>query len=75
MVFGDKDECAENVNVTLSRDGEKETIKTNNYGDFEFEGLEAEKEYSIKIEHPGYASKEFTVQTKMDVYLEEIILT
>lgn len=75
VVFGDKDECAENVDVTLSRDGEKQTIKTNNYGDFEFEGLEAEKEYSVKIEHSGYAPKEFTVQTKIDVYLGEIILT
>ena len=75
VVFGDKDECAENVNVTLSGDGQKETVKTNNYGDFEFEGLEADKKYSIKIEHPGYAPKEFTTQTKIDVYLGEIILT
>jgi len=53
----------------------KQTIKTNNYGDFEFEGLPAEKEFSVKLEHSGYAPKEFTVQTKIDVYLGEIILT
>jgi len=75
VVFGDKDECAENVDVTLIGDGVKQTIKTNNYGDFEFEGLPAEKEFSVKLEHPGYAPKELTVQTKIDVYLGEIILT
>jgi len=75
VVFGDKDECAENVDVTLIGDGVKQTIKTNNYGDFEFEGLPAEKEFSVRLEHPGYAPKEFTVQTKIDVYLGEIILT
>jgi len=75
VVFGAKDECAENVDVTLIGDGVKKTIKTDNYGDFEFEGLQAEKEYSVRIEHPGYAPKEFTVQTKIDVYLGEIILT
>ncbi len=75
VVFGDKDECAENVNVALTGQGAERTIKTNNYGDFEFEGLEAEKEYSIKIEHPGYSPKAFSVKTITDVYLGDIILT
>jgi len=74
VVFGDKDECAENVSVTLMGEGGKKVIKTDNYGDFEFEGLPADKEYSVKIEHPGYAPKEFSVQTKIDVYLGDIIL-
>jgi len=75
VVFGEKDECAENVDVTLTGEGVKKTIKTNNYGDFEFEGLEAEKEYSVKVEYPGYAPKEFSVKTQIDVYLGDIILT
>jgi len=75
VVFGDKDECAENVDVTLTGEGVKKTIKTNNYGDFEFEGLEAEKEYSVKVEYPGYTAKEFSVKTQIDVYLGDIILT
>ncbi len=37
VVFGDKDECAENVSVTLTIQGEKKVIKTDNYGDFELE--------------------------------------
>ncbi|MBA7495804.1 Pyrogallol hydroxytransferase small subunit [subsurface metagenome] len=76
VVFGDKDECAEGVSVTLTGEGEKETVKTNNFGDFEFEGLPADKEYSVKIEYPGYKPKEFSgVKTKVDVYLGDIILT
>jgi len=75
VIFGGTDECAENVNVTLVGKGHKETIKTNNYGDFEFEGLNANKEFTVKIEHSGYASKEFTTQTKTDVFLGEIVLT
>ena len=75
VVFGDKDECAENVTVTLIGDGEKETIKTDNYGDFEFEELLAEKEYTVKIDYPGYGAQQFSVQTKVDVYLGEIVLT
>ena len=75
VVFGDKDECAENVSVTLTGEGEKKTVKTDNYGDFEFEGLPEDKEYSVKIECPGYKPEEFSVKTKVDVYLGDIILT
>ena len=75
VLFGDKNECAENVSVTLIGGVTEQTIKTNNYGDFEFEGLEPDQELSVKIEHPGYAPKVFDVQTKEDVYVGEIILT
>jgi len=76
IVFGDKeDECAENVRVTLTDKKAKKTVKTDNYGDFEFEGLQPETTYSIRIEHKGYAPKEFHVQTKTDVYLGEIVLS
>jgi hypothetical protein len=50
-------------------------MRTNNYGDFEFEELKADKEFTVQIKHPGYAHKEFTIQTKADVYLGEIVLT
>ena len=75
VVLGDKDECAENVSVTLTGEGEKKTVKTDNYGDFEFEGLPEDREYSVKIECPGYKPEEFSVKTKVDVYLGDIILT
>ena len=75
VIFGDTDECAENVTTTLIGQGGKITTKTNNYGDFEFEGLEADKTFSLKIEYPSYVPKEFDVQTKTDVYLGDILLT
>ncbi len=75
VVFGDKDECAEGIKVTLSGEGEKQTVKTNNYGDFEFEGLAADKEYKVKVEAEGYKSQSFAVKTNIDVYLGDIFLT
>jgi tetrathionate reductase subunit B len=75
VIFGDTDECAENVNITLIGQDNKHTTITNNYGDFELEGLEPENEFSVNIEHPSYVPRIVKVQTKRDVYLEEIILT
>ena len=75
VLLGDKNECAENVTVTLMGDGGKQTKKTDNYGDFEFEGLPTDKDYTVKIEHPGYAPQEFKVNTKIDVYIGEVRLT
>ncbi|MBP1695382.1 MAG: hypothetical protein H6Q41_570, partial [Deltaproteobacteria bacterium] len=67
-------DCAGNVSVTLKGKGAKQTGVTNNFGDFEFEGLEADREFSVRIEHPGYSRKSFKVQTKADVYLGDIFL-
>jgi len=75
VLFGDKDECAEGVSITLVAQATEQKVKTNNYGDFEFEGLAADKEFSVKIECPGYNSQVFNVVTNDDVYLGEIILT
>jgi Fe-S-cluster-containing dehydrogenase component len=75
IVFGDRDDCAEGVQVTLEREGEKKTTLTNNYGDFEFEGLPEDKAYSIKVEAPGYKSQKFDINTGIDLYLGDIFLT
>jgi len=74
VVFGDIDECAEGVKVTLTGEGEKKTKVTNNFGDFEFEGLPADKSYVVKVEASGYKSQQFEVKTNIDVYLGNIIL-
>ena len=54
VVFGDKDECAGNVSVTLTGQGGKQTGVTNNFSDFDFEGVKEDQKFSIKIEHPNY---------------------
>ena len=74
VLFGDINECAENVMVTLIGDKGKEAIKTDNYGDFEFEGLPEITSYVVKVEHPKYKTQEFNVNTKDDVYLGDIVL-
>jgi Fe-S-cluster-containing dehydrogenase component len=74
VLFKDRDECAENVRVTLTGRGKKKTVKTNNFGDFEFESLGEGKDFTVKIEHPSYAPQSFKAQTKVDVYLGEIFL-
>ena len=74
VLFKDKDQCAENAKVTLTGGGKKLTARTNNFGDFEFEGLDEGKDFAVKVEYPGYAPQSFKVQTKVDVYLGEIPL-
>jgi Fe-S-cluster-containing dehydrogenase component len=74
VVLADKGECAEGVKVTLEGEGDKKTILTDNYGDFEFEGLPADKNYTVRLEAPGYKKQQFEVKTNVDVYLGDILL-
>ena len=73
VVFGDTDECAENVTAILSADGKSVKSVTNNYGDFEFDGLDAGK-YRLNLECAGYTPKTIDIDLKTDNYLGEIIL-
>ena len=74
VLLKDRDECAENAKVTLTGRKKKQTVKTNNFGDFEFEGLAEGEAFNVKVEYPGYAPQSFDVQTKTDVYLGDILL-
>lgn len=74
VVFGDTDECGEGAKVTLEGKGEKRVVKADNYGDFEFEGLSADKTYVVKVEQAGYKTHKIEVKTKVDVYLGDIVL-
>jgi hypothetical protein len=48
---------------------------SNNYGDFEFEGIEVGTEYSLRIEAEGYYPVTIeNLETKQDIYLDEIVL-
>jgi Fe-S-cluster-containing dehydrogenase component len=74
VVFGNSDECAEGVTITLNEEGEEKTTTTNNYGDFEFEGLPDNKEYTVTVKQHGYKTRKFKAHTSVDVYLGDIIL-
>ena len=74
IVLGDTDECAEAAKVTLQGKGEKRVAMADNYGDFEFDGLGADKAYIVKVEQRGYKPYKVEVKTKTDVTLGDILL-
>ena len=49
-------------------------MKTNAFGDFEFEGLADNAEYTIRITAAGYKEQTITARTQKDIYLGEIAL-
>lgn len=50
-------------------------IKTDNYGDFEFEDLEIDGSFSLSVEKDGYFKEELaSIKTADDVYLGDISL-
>lgn len=60
----------------MSGKGQADRVtKTDNYGDFEFEGLDADKDHTVSIEHSGYRAKKVKVKTSIDAYLGEILLS
>ena len=74
VVYGDTDECAGGVTVTLSNNGAEVAVETNNFGDFEFENLADNADYTVEIKTDGYKPKTITVKTNNDIYLGVIML-
>lgn len=74
VIYGDIDEVAVGLKVTLSGDGQSQAVSTNGFGDFEFEGLADNADYTVKIEAPGYKVKSLKAKTTKDIYLGEIVL-
>jgi hypothetical protein len=74
VIYGDKDECAGGATVTLIGKGVKKSVKTNCFGDFEFDGLPDDADYKVSVKAPGYKEQELDAKTKVDVYLGEITL-
>jgi len=67
-------ECAQGVKVTLDGDGAKRETVTDSYGDFEFEGLEKNKQYQVRVDLKGYASMIIDIDKPNDVNLGQIVL-
>jgi Fe-S-cluster-containing dehydrogenase component len=74
LVFADTDACAGGVPVTISGGGEERQATSNGFGDFEFEGLDKDTEYRLRISHPGYRDQELEVRPQIDRYLGDILL-
>jgi Fe-S-cluster-containing dehydrogenase component len=71
-----KDECIEGASITLiDSAGKSQTINTDNFGDFWFEGLKVGT-YSVKVEAKGFATKNIdSISTEKDVNLGDIPLS
>jgi Fe-S-cluster-containing dehydrogenase component len=75
VAFADRDEvAAEGVTVTLGSGAVSRTATTDNYGDFQFDGLDADREYELRIEHPGYRPRELKVSTRTDQNIGTVML-
>jgi Fe-S-cluster-containing dehydrogenase component len=76
VVFGDTDECAEDVKVTLEDTSEAKELstRTNNYGDFEFENLIPKSRYRVRFEAVGYATASIDLEFEQDRHLGQITL-
>jgi Fe-S-cluster-containing dehydrogenase component len=70
----ERGECAQGVWITLEGEGTKLETHTDSYGDFEFEGLEKDKQFRLRVDLKGYASMIIDVSTRNDVDLGEIVL-
>ena len=75
VIYGDVDEVAKGIDVILTGDGGSRTMKTNGFGDFEFEGLaDAAK---LHGHHRGARATAATLRRPRpaeDIYLGEIVL-
>ena len=74
VIYGDVDEVATGIDVVLTGDAGSRTMKTNGFGDFEFDGLADAASYTVTIEVPGYAPAAVATKTSRDIYLGEIVL-
>jgi len=75
IVLADKMEWpAPGVAVSLRHDGQHIAATTDDYGDFEFDGLQANAEYVLSVSHPGYHPRSLTLVTQRDLNVGTIAL-
>jgi Fe-S-cluster-containing dehydrogenase component len=75
IVFADKTQLpAESVTVELEHGGERHTTQTDNYGDFEFDGLDAGAACTLRVAHPGYAARTLPLSSRADLDVGTIML-
>ena len=74
VIYGDIDEVAKDITVTLAGGTVTKNVKTNGFGDFEFDGLADATNYTVSIAAPGYKAASRETKTFKDIYLGEIVL-
>lgn len=67
-------ECVPGVKVSLSGGGQNQQTVTDMFGDFEFEGLGKNENYTVAVAVDGYEPQEVEFTTFSDVNLGEIVL-
>lgn len=75
VLADDEGECAPGVRLTLEGNGETREQLSDDYGDFEFEGLEKGISYTLTVEKEGYATHTTEFFTRTDVNLGEIVIS
>jgi Fe-S-cluster-containing dehydrogenase component len=75
-VFEDTDECGEGARVTVEGESVFATeAVANNYGEFLIDRLDPGKEYTVRIDAPGYRTFVKTVRADESVNLGTIVLS
>jgi predicted nucleic acid-binding Zn-ribbon protein len=73
----DNGDCLEEAKVKLMKEAEAEAAvtTTDNYGDFEFEGIDKGSTYTLRIEAEGYYPVTIeNIDVRRDIVLNEIVL-
>jgi Fe-S-cluster-containing dehydrogenase component len=75
VVFGDTDECAEGVAVSVARDGAVVGVaRTDNYGAFVIDGLEPGADYVVHMAADGYEPAAVAARLEESVTLPTVVL-
>jgi Fe-S-cluster-containing dehydrogenase component len=71
-----EDKAAEGASVVLTRisDGETRSVRTNYFGDWEFENLDTDAHYEIEIFMPGFKTVRTARKADTDHFLGEFVL-
>ncbi len=75
VVLQDKtEECAQGVSIILEGGGIRREVQSDVFGDFEFEGLPQNADFTVTVEQKGYTTRTLQAKTHKDVNLGEIVL-
>ena len=75
LAFGDRpEEPACGITVRLRSEGHERTLISDAYGDFEFGPLSEDAAHLLRVEHPGYATREIPVGKGGAINLGAIVL-